>query len=859
MSLMDKLATERRARLAAERMLDLRSQELFEANRKLSYHARALSDRVVAQQANILSIRSKAEELQTKNTEAEATLAVVQEEATTSHERLGNALEVVEDGIALFDGTDTLVTSNRAWVSLFEDLTDVRPGITYTEVLHLGTEEGVFDTGDMTQQQWVEHMLDLWDSDQIPETTLKIWNGRSFRFNASRAENGDKLSRLVDITDQIMRENEMAEAREFAEAAARAKAAFLANMSHELRTPMNGVVGMADLLRESTLDAEQLLYVDTIRSSGQVLLTIINDVLDFSKLEAENMTLYPEPFDLERLVQEMVMLMRPTAKDKDLDIAIDYDMFLPTGVVGDPGRIRQILTNLIGNAIKFTSAGHVLVRIVGFQDDATNSVTLHIAVEDTGIGIPKNKLDDIFGEFNQVENERNRKFDGTGLGLAITKELVNLMDGEIWVQSEEGEGSNFGFRVELPLDGEPIPVPRAIADSLHSVLLVDSGKLDSTIMAKQLQQLQLKVETVRTGSDALKILGPNARYDLLVIDQKLHDTLGLNLVASLRDLGVDQPVLLLAQNPEMLARDPMAESVQAFLRRPFARAELFETLADLSEVDIVSQTAPSSKVTDPPAVDEPEETIGEPAPAAFMSLRAPTPPPDPAPVPEDAAPEPDDTPEIDPEPAVPAFSAIRREPAPAASDPAGPKSVLLKRSAAPEPEPEPKPADPEPAVFSAIRRGAAPVQPATPSGPKMRVLAAEDNRTNQLVFRKMVKNLNIDLQIVDNGRLAVEAFESFQPHLVFMDISMPEVDGKQATQQIRWMEDAGRKVPADVPKRVPIIAMTAHAMSGDEDLILSAGLDSYLTKPLKKDAIIQKILENKPSGCIAPDAESSAT
>lgn len=848
MSLMDKLATERRARLAAERMLDLRSQELFEANRKLSYHARALSDRVVAQRANILSIRSKAEELQTKNTEAAANLAVVQDEATTSHERLGNALEVVEDGIALFDHTDTLVTSNRAWVSLFEDLTDIRPGITYTEVLHLGSEEGVFDTGEMTQQQWVEHMLNLWDTEQIPEITLKIWNGRSFRFNASRAENGDKLSRLVDITDQIMRENEMAKAREFAEAAARAKAAFLANMSHELRTPMNGVVGMADLLRESTLDAEQLLYVDTIRGSGQALLTIINDVLDFSKLEAEKVTLHPEPFDLERLVQEIVMLMRPTAKDKDLDIAVDYDMFLPTGVVGDPARIRQILTNLIGNAIKFTNDGHVLVRIVGFQGDATNTVTLHIAVEDTGIGIPKSKLDDIFGEFNQVENEQNRKFDGTGLGLAITKELVTLMDGEIWVQSEEGEGSNFGFRVELPLDGAPIPVPRAIAESLHSVLLVDSSKLDSTIMAKQLQQLQLKVETVRTGSDALKILGPHSRYDLLVIDQKLHDTLGLYLVDSLRDVGVEKPVLLLAQNPEMLARDPMAEHVQAFLRRPFARAELFETLADLSEADIVSAKVAPTEISQEIVEDDPEDNDNDIASAAFMSVRTPAPTAEPRLVLEPAA---------QPESAqdIPTFSAIRRDPAPAAGDSAGPKSVLLKRSPPPEPEPT---AEPAPVMFSAIRRGADPVSPTKTDMPKMRVLAAEDNRTNQLVFRKMVKNLNIELQIVDNGRLAVEAFESFQPHLVFMDISMPEVDGKQATQQIRWIEDAGRSVPDDVPKRVPVVAMTAHAMSGDEDLILSAGLDSYLTKPLKKEAIIQTILSNAPSQCAVPDTDSSA-
>jgi signal transduction histidine kinase len=192
-------------------------------------------------------------------------------------------------------------------------------------------------------------------------------------------------------------------------------------------------------LCDTSLSEEQRLFAETIRSSGEALLVIINDILDYSKLEAERMTLHPEPFDLERTIHEVTMLLQPRAREKGLDLMIDYDMFLPTRFVGDPGRLRQVLTNLIGNAVKFTETGHVLTRVVGIEAEDGRQ-QLHVTIEDTGIGIPASHLDHIFGEFNQVEDERNRKYEGTGLGLAITQRLIERMEGAVWVDSETGQG-----------------------------------------------------------------------------------------------------------------------------------------------------------------------------------------------------------------------------------------------------------------------------------------------------------------------------------------------------------------------------------------------------------------------------------
>ena len=261
---------------------------------------------------------------------------------------------------------------------------------------------------------------------------------------------------------------------------------------------MNGVVGMAELLQESELCEEQALYVDTIKKSGEALLVIINDILDYSKIEAGKLSLKEDHFDLEQSINEVLTLLLPTAREKGIDLLLDFDVLLPSRYVGDAGRIRQILTNLIGNAVKFTADGHVIVRVVGLEVSDTGTTQLHISVEDTGIGIADGMVDHIFGEFNQVENDRNRKFDGTGLGLSITKQLVELMGGEIWVDSVDGEGSCFGVALTLPRSDGGDVIPPNLPSDLKSVAIIAANQMTGMILNRQLSVFGVNVQCFKS-------------------------------------------------------------------------------------------------------------------------------------------------------------------------------------------------------------------------------------------------------------------------------------------------------------------------------------------------------------------------
>ncbi len=732
MSLADKLAQERRARLAAERLLELKQAELSEANRKLGRHALALTKRIGVTQATIATVRDE-------NEKVKSDLNTANEKMEIAERRLWHSIQAFQDGFAFFDSNGKLIGANTAYLNIFEGVEEVAPGIPYVRILQVLTDEGLIDTEGMSAKAWRSMMSDRWHSARPEPTVIRLWNDRYVKLMDQRGHDGDMVSLALDITSTVHYEEELRTAREKAEAANRAKSAFLANMSHEIRTPMNGVVGMAELMFDTELTEDQRLYANTIKNSGEALLVIINDVLDYSKIEAEKLDLHPEPFDLETCMHEVVMLLQANARDKGIDLLIDYDLFMPTKFVGDPGRIRQVLTNLIGNAVKFTEKGYVKARVTGVPHPEEKSVNVHVSIEDTGIGIPEEKIQHIFGEFNQVEDERNRKFEGTGLGLAITERLIKMMDGEIWVESQLGEGACFGFRIPLSEAENGKMAKPELPAHLRTVMVVDDLVINREIVERQLQRIGLQTVSASSGSEALEKLSTN--IDLVITDRNLPQMDGLKLARSIKHDWPALPLFLLSSDPSDSHNPAVLDIFNYVLQKPLSLSLLLSGIKAIGDMSDRSQdTEINSSVLEATQQDETTEADVE-TPSSDIRI--------------------------------------------------------------------------------------------------MRILAAEDNKTNQLVFRKMTKELDIELRFANNGIEAVELYQSFKPDLMFMDISMPQMDGKEAARNIRRIE-------ADTGNHVPIVALTAHAMDGDSDAILAAGIDKYMTKPLKKALIIDQIRNHSP-------------
>ena len=315
MSLVNKLAEERRARLAAERLLELKQAELSAANRKLGRHALALTRKIGEKQAEVATVRDENEKVKSDLTVANAKIEIAER-------RLWHSIQTIQDGFAFFDADSNLIGANTAYLNAFDGLEEVAPGISYMRILQLFTDEGLVNTESLAPDEWRHMMTERWMAPNPEPVVMRMWNDQYIKLIDQRGHGGDVVSLALNITSTVRYEAELRAARERAEAANRAKSAFLANMSHEIRTPMNGVVGMAELLTDTALDEEQRLYANTIKNSGEALLVIINDVLDYSKIEADKLILHPEPFDLERCIHEIAMLLQPTVRDKGLTLLV---------------------------------------------------------------------------------------------------------------------------------------------------------------------------------------------------------------------------------------------------------------------------------------------------------------------------------------------------------------------------------------------------------------------------------------------------------------------------------------------------------------------------------------------------------
>ena len=669
----------------------------------------------------------------------EAELAEARRRAEALLHDLQLCLDVVDLGVVILDhGLNTRLV-NRAFFDIWKVAPqDVPIGRPFRALMDANRHSGIYDLGDAAWEDYVARRLDEIRRGDVAPREFRRADGFTMIYSVTSLSHGRRLVSYYDITEMKRREEALKEAQRRAVLADRAKSEFLANMSHEIRTPMNGVLGMAELLARSDLDARQKTFVDIIAKSGTALLTIINDILDFSKIDAGQLVLDPAPFCLAEAIEDVATLVSTRAKEKNLELIVRVEPGLHGHYVGDAGRIRQIITNLVGNAVKFTESGHVLVD-VGGKDEGDDTV-LRVAVTDTGIGISQDRLAQVFDKFSQADSSSTRRHEGTGLGLAITSRLVAMMGGEIGAESREGEGSTFWFTLRLPR-AETVRKERIMPVDVSGarILVVDDNAVNRTILMEQMAGWGFDACAADSGEEGIAVLRAAAvlglEVDCLVLDYQMPRMTGAEMARIVRATPqiAGTPIVMLTSVDQQLGQAGYRDlAIDHHLIKPARSSVLLEAIV-----------------------------------AAIQKHRS------------------------------------RRAGAAAVED------------EAPMPAQEPRPAP----------RG---------HGHRVDILVAEDNEVNQLVFTQILDETGLSYEIVGNGRLAVEACHAMNPRMILMDVSMPQMNGLEATQKIREAEAA-------TGRRVPIVGVTAHALKGDRERCVEAGMDDYLSKPISPRALTQKI------------------
>ncbi|MCH2164486.1 MAG: ATP-binding protein [Marinovum sp.] len=657
-------------------------------------------------------------------------LAVANAKIDTVQNRFEHAVNSIPEGFAMYDRDDVLVAYNSKYLELYKETAPaIKIGTTFESIMRYGIAHGQYPEAEGCEEAWLAERLNRENRKRAP-VDRKLPGGRYLRVHEVENEQGDLVGLRSDVThyheqQQALEQKaaELAAANEEVRAASAQKERFFARMSHELRTPMNGILGMAEVLQHSELEPQQEVYLQTISSSASSLLGIINDILDYSKATEGKFTFTQEEFSLKDTVFEAARLLQSMAHDKNLDLWVEYPKVVPTHFMGDSVRVRQVLLNHLGNALKFTDQGHFGVR-VGFDADGV-APRLKVSIEDTGRGIPEDAMATLFSAYEQVAQDAAKVVEGTGLGLAISKSLVDQMGGKISVESTVGQGTCFTVSLDLaPRDAsEVISQVERVSGAMGDVAILGAVTASNTVLSKMLEDRGYRVHWI--GSEDVEVADEQRQFQAVFYD---GDDAGLRQ---------DPERVGLARHSEDCKHVLLISVPDADLMKSYERVEFAATILK---------------------------------PARW----------------EDFA------------------------------------SVLLSETHPPPEHSEVAPrATAKPCQKHAASNGG--------------VLVVDDNKTNRLVAGKLLETAGIEVEFACDGLEAVQSFKAQQPQTIFMDVTMPVLNGLEATRRIRQIEaDQGLRA-------CTVYALTANTSQSEVDLCLDAGVDGVIGKPVKRSDLIKAI------------------